>query len=211
VNELFLDIETRRTADQALIKRLMESVSPPGNYKKAETIAEWWKNEGATARLEAVNRTALDGTYGRLASIAWAVDDHAVKCVYGEDEVGLLHSARQVFEETIQATDIVAFNGDFDLRFLYQRMVINKVPVPWRLMYALKARDGFTDPMREWAGFKGMIKQTELELALGITREDVLTGAEVGEAIDAGDWDAVEHHNMCDVENLRAIYRRMKR
>jgi uncharacterized protein YprB with RNaseH-like and TPR domain len=209
VNELFIDIETRRTADQALIKRLMESVSPPGNYKKAETIAEWWKNEGATARLEAVNRTALDGTYGRLASVAWAMNDEAVKCVRGDDELALLNAAAIEFRVNTPM-DIVAFNGEFDLRFLYQRMVINKIPVPHPLRHALRVREGWIDPMRLWAGFKGTIKQTELELALGISREDAIAGADVGTAIDAGDWGAVEYHNMCDVENLRAIYRRMK-
>jgi hypothetical protein len=210
MNQLFIDIETRRTSDQALIRRLMDSVSPPGNYKKAESIAEWWKNEGATARAEAVNRTALDGTYGRLASFAWALGDSPTKCVYGDDELGMLHTAEQVLDEALNATEVVAFNGEFDLRFLYQRMIINRVRVPWKLRHALKARDGFIDPMKEWGGFKGYIKQAELEAALGIPREDAITGADVGDAIDAGDWAAVEHHNVTDVENLREIYRRMQ-
>jgi hypothetical protein len=208
MNELFFDIETRPTSDNALIKRIAAAVKPPGQYKKPESIQKWWAEEGALAVNEALQRTALDGTYGRLAAFGWAADDDPVKCVYGDDERGMLNVAASYFA---RRNTLIAFNGEFDLRFLFQRMVINHVPVPNYLREALMKRyDGWVDPMKEWAGFRGYIKQADLEAALGIPREfDKITGADVADSIATGDWGAVELHCITDVENLRAIYRRM--
>jgi hypothetical protein len=208
MNELFFDIETRPTLDSALIKRISAGVKPPGQYKKPDSIAKWWAEEGALAVNEALQRTALDGTYGRLAAFGWAKNDEPVKCVYGDDERGMLEAAVTYFERQIT---LVAFNGEFDLRFLFQRMVINHVPVPYWLRDALEKRyDGWVDPMKQWAGFRGYIKQADLEAALGIPREfDKITGADVADSIATGDWGAVELHCITDVENLRAIYRRL--
>lgn len=205
---IFFDIESRRTNDPALIARLKASVQPPGNISKAETLAAWWKEKAPAAQLEAIEKTSLDGTYGRLASFAWAGDAGAVKCVYGDDEPGMLHSIREMFQG--QQYELVAFNGEFDLRFLKQRFIVNRIPVPHAINRGLAAKDGYFDPMKEWAGFRGYIKQIDLERALGINRsQDDITGADIGTAIDAGDWGAVERHNVSDVENLREIYRRM--
>jgi len=203
----FLDIETRATSDPLLIARLQASVKPPGNISKAETIATWWKEKAPEALLAAVEQTALDGTYGRVASCAWAVDAEAVKCVYGDNEPAMLYAIGGAL--TGQQYELVAFNGEFDFRFLKQRFIINRIKVPHAINRALFAKDGFFDPMKEWAGFRGYIKQVELERALGIDRVDDITGADIGTAIAAGDWASVEQHNIADVENLREIYLRM--
>jgi DNA polymerase elongation subunit (family B) len=206
VTQLFIDIETRRTGNQKLVERLMGSVKPPGSMSKPETIAKWWTENGPAARLEAVNKTALDGTHGRLASFGWAVNDEPVKCVYGDDEPGMLHAIAEVLN-TRGFDLIVAFNGEFDFRFLYQRFVINGIRRPF--LPGLSKGDYYYDPMKEWAGYRGYIKQSELAEAMGIAVEDETTGADIGTMIDAGDWAAVERHNISDVETLREIYRRM--
>lgn len=206
MTQLFIDIETRATEDSALIKRITDKVSPPGNYKKAETIAKWWAEEGTAAQAEAVQRTALDGTYGRLASVAWAVNDESPKCMSGDDEVGMLHGIAEIFNT--KGFDLtVAFNGEFDFRFLYQRFIVNSVKRPF--IPGLSRGDYYFDPMREWAGFKGYISQADLAAALGIAREDTITGADIGDLIATGDWAAVEYHNIQDVITLQEIYRRM--
>jgi hypothetical protein len=203
----FFDIETRRTGNQKLVERLMATVKPPGSMSKPETISKWWAEHGAAARLDAVHATALDGTHGRLASFAFTTNDGPVRCVYGDDEPGMLHAAREYFEEGGHL--LVAFNGEFDLRFLMQRMVINNIKVPYPIRYGLDNRDGLWDPMKQWAGYRGYIKQSELAEAMGIAVDDETTGADIGTMIDAGDWAAVEKHNISDVEVLREIYRRM--
>jgi 3'-5' exonuclease len=205
----FLDIETRRTSDLALIKRISSKVKPPGSYKKAETIQKWWAEEGESARTAAIEETALNGTYGRLASVAWAIGVTAApEVMSGDDEMGMLCDIADRFER-FAYVPICAFNGEFDLRFLYQRMVINEVDVPPAIRKALSERNGFIDPMKDWAGFRGYVSQADLAAAMGIESDDKTTGADMGALIDAGDWEAVERHNIVDVLTLQEIYWRM--
>lgn len=209
----FLDIETQRTQDPAVIARLRDSVSPPGNISKPETIAAWWKERGAAARMEAVNKTALDGTYGSLATIGSAIGDSDVVVLSLDPtefttERALL-SAFSGLLTNQQSVEIVAFNGEFDLRFLMKRFVINNLHVPFRIQAALTTKGGFYDPMHAWEGYRGYISQAELEKVLGITRNDDIDGSQVAEALDAGDWQRVVNHNKEDIQSLRQIYQRL--
>lgn len=209
VSELFLDIETQRTSDPAVIKRLQDAVKPPGQYKKADSIAQWMLTEGQQARVDAVNKTSLDGTYGRLATIGYAEGDEEPTILLAKDEVVALQLFSSNLDRRIsQGIDIVAFNGEFDLRFLMKRYVINRLQVPNQIHLALR-REGYVDPMKLWEGYRGYISQAELERVLGIARADDLDGSMVGDAIDVGDWDAVINHNLEDIRCLREIYRRL--
>lgn len=209
---LFIDIETQRTDDPAVIKRLQDAVQPPGNISKAETVAVWWKDKAPVARAEAIAKTALDGTYGRLATIGYAFDDAEPTILSGnvQSEYQLLVYFALELKPTIgQSVQLVAFNGDFDFRFLMKRYVISNLPIPHQIQRALGTKDGFFDPMRYWEGYKGYISQVELEQAMGITRKDDIDGSIVGDAIDVGDWARVIKHNAEDIRCLREIYRRM--
>lgn len=209
---LFLDIETQRTDDPMVITRLQDAVKPPANYSKPETIAKWYAEQGAAARLEAVNKTALDGTYGRLATIGFAIGEQDVEILgnIGVEEGVLLEifkTRMDVRRQEINGT--VAFNGEFDLRFLTQRYIINDIQMPMFMRGILQRKDAFFDPMKEWAGYRGYISQVELERVLGIGRNDRIDGSQVGECIDVGDWERVITHNREDIMNLRKIYKRI--
>lgn len=212
MSTLFIDIETQRTDNPAVIRRLQDAVKPPGQYKKPESIAQWMAAEGAAARVEAVAKTALDGTYGRLATIGYALNDDEPVILGGPDvdENTLLLELRAMLmaRRPGDVFDFVAFNGDFDFRFLRQRAIIKQIPMSLLLPH-LDKRGSYFDPMHEWAGYRGYISQADLEVALGIPRDDDIDGSQVGEAIDAGDWDRVIKHNREDIIGLRKIYRRM--
>lgn len=206
---LYVDIETQRTDDPALIRRLQDSVKPPGQYKKPESIAEWMSREGAAARVEAVNKTALDGTHGRLATIGYAIDDADPVILGGPDmdEATLMLEFRSVIMNA-GVSLWVAFNGEFDFRFMKQRSLIKRVPLR-AMLPDLDSRGSYMDPMKEWAGYRGYISQADLETALGIPRKDDIDGSQVGESIDAGDWERVINHNREDILGLRQICKRM--
>lgn len=209
---LYLDIETQRTDNPAVIKRLQEAVKPPGQYKKPESISQWYATEGAAARLEAINKTALDGTYGRLATIGFAIGDEDVE-ILGDEGVNegvlLMQFANRMAVRRQEINSTVAFNGEFDLRFLTQRYIINDIQMPMFMRGILQRKDAFFDPMKEWAGYRGYISQAELESVLGIERNDSIDGSQVGECIDVGDWERVIAHNREDIVNLRKIYKRL--
>ena len=63
------------------------------------------------------------------------------------------------------------------------------------------------DTMKEWSGWGKYVKQTDLELAFGLTRTDPL--ARGGADVAAADADDVVAHCREDVRLLREIYRRM--
>jgi len=103
---------------------------------------------------------------------------------------------------------------DFDLRFIWQRALINNAHLPFALPIGKPSygRGPYAyDTMREWAGFKGTVKQTDLELAFGLTRTDPLVngGADVFTAYGEGRVEDVKAHCSEDVRLLRELYRRM--
>lgn len=222
--EIFLDIETIPTARTDIQARCVADVSPPGNYKKPETIADWWAKEGESKKAEAIARTALDGTWGEIICIGLAVNDGPVE-VYGRGhtEADLLNTFSLMLDskctKAIQSGDmwptIARWIGhniiDFDLRFIWQRTKLLGVALPFSLPVGRAFDKHVFDTMKEWAGYKDRISQKDLELAFGIGRNDPLVegGADVFQAYQEGRIDDIKQHCREDVENLRAIYRRM--
>jgi uncharacterized protein YprB with RNaseH-like and TPR domain len=210
---IYVDIETRPTTDPVVIKRLEEAVRPPGQYKKPESIKEWMSTEGVAAKQEAVARTALDGTYGSIATIAYAFGDgdvHVMDARVAGEERLLRDFHSLIHQNTVgKDTTAVAFNGEFDFRFIYQRSVIHGVKRAHAIPTLRAKYEKYDDPMLMWSGWKNFIKQQELERVLGLTRDDSITGAEVNLALLAGAWDQVIQHNREDVRLLREIHRRL--
>ena len=68
-----------------------------------------------------IARTSLDGTFGRIACISYAINDDQIKTLCGDEKKIL-----QDFQEVAKAVVLfVGFNiMDFDLRFIYQRSII---------------------------------------------------------------------------------------
>jgi hypothetical protein len=217
---IFLDIETKPTTIPEIVDRLASTVKPPANYKSAEAIAKWWAENGDAQRAEAVNKTALDGTFGRIACIGWAVDDSGVYVTSDEDERELLCRWASELVNVIEAqlpdphqwdtraTWIGHNLQDFDIRFIWQRCRVNRVRLPFRLPLDRYPKGPWLfDTMKEWSGWGKYVKQTDLELAFGLSRSDPL--ARGGADVAAAELDDVLAHCREDVRLLREIYRRM--
>ena len=208
--DMFVDIETRATTNPELMKLVVENVTAPSNYKDPDKIAAYISE----ARKEAISKTSLDGTYGEILTIGVALDANEVTVIGGPGETE--HEVLTEFACMISGLEragawlqFIAFNGEFDFKFIYQRMVVSKVIRPRSLPTPGNKFQHLKDPMKMWAGFKEFVKQQTLEQVFGIKRDDTLKGSEVGTALLAGDWDAIIRHNSEDVRCLREIYRRM--
>lgn len=224
---IYIDIETIPTSRADIQARAAEKVAPPGNIKKPESISEWWKTEGDAAKQDAIAKTALDGTWGEIICIGFAVNDGDVEVVgRALTEADCINTwmlkLQSQARHTVRSGDIwdqsanwIGHNvQDFDLRFLWQRSRILGVQLPFKLPLGKPSYSRgpyLYDTMKEWSGWGNRIKQTDLELAFGIERVDPLTtgGAEVFKAYREGRLDDIKAHCRQDIENLRAIHKRM--
>lgn len=221
--EIFLDIETLPTSRADIQARCVADIGPPGNYKKPETIQQWWASEGDAKKAEAVERTALNGTWGEIICIGLAVNDEPVEVfTRALTEADLLNTFALMLDSKCKKADqtgemwqlVARWIGhnivDFDIRFLWQRAKLSGVTFPFRL--PMQRYDSHVyDTMKEWSGWKDGVSQKDLELAFGIARTDPLPngGADVFHAYQNGRIEDIKEHCRQDIENLRQIYRRM--
>lgn len=204
-HSLFLDVETLPAPESY---RAEIEVSPPGSMTKPETIAKW-RTEQAPAKVDEIwQRTALDGTYGRLACICWAVDDGPVETAVLDDEKMMLQLLLQQRNGTI---NVCAHNAPFDLGFIRKRAVIHGVRLPFWWPSTINPWDQrIRDTQYLLAGRGEYITLKRLCKALGIASDDDVDGADVHRLWEAGERERVVRHCIADVERVREINRRLK-
>lgn len=232
---LYLDIETNTTdraevveyigaqAADDLVNALAE-VKAPGNYKDEEKIAEYITNKRAELQTahEAtiagkVAKSGLDSAFGRVCVIGWAFDDGDVQEFHSaDDEAQLLQAFNsqmpvgKLFECTVVGHNVSAF----DLRFLTQRYIVNKIKPPFIIRRSAEAKpwesDKVFDTMVQWAGVGQKVSLEKLCIALGVpSPKGDIDGSQVAAAVAAGRIDEVAAYCKRDVEATRQVYKRM--
>lgn len=213
------DIETIPTQCADVVVRLSKTIKAPSNYKDEEKIQAYIAEKQKTI----VSDTSLNGAYGEILSIACAIDDlePQVFCIndlaFTDREKTILTQFFHYIEEYYQFNrnlppTWVGHNiANFDLRFIYQRCIINQVkpfayfPInkkPWD-------KDIF-DTMVKWAGEKNYISLDDLCFALDIpTSKTDLDGSKVWEYVQTGKINEVAEYNRQDVITTRAVYQKM--
>jgi len=209
---IFIDIETLPTENETQAEYVAANVKAPGNYKKPEAIERYIKDN----RNEAISKTALSGLFGQVYMIGLAKNDGPVKVIRGDNELDVLTQFRARLVEW-GATDgigsakanYIGHNAkDFDLPFLAQRMMINRLP----LFYHIESRLPVIDTMQMFAcgRFKQYYSLDALCLAFGIdSPKGDLDGSKVHEYYLAGRHDEVAEYCAKDVEAMRAVYNAM--
>lgn len=214
----FTDIETIKSLDESVAAQIAETIKPPGNIKKAESIEEWINNEKPKAIEEAVAKTSLDGTYGQIVCIGYAFNEQPAVTVAGADEGQLLRlffdDLESAFAEssTNRTPLFVGHNlTDFDLRFIFHRAVINKVKPPMCFPINPKSwEENIFDTMKYWAGYKGFIGLDRLAKALGLEGKSTeFTWEHILPAYLRGDFVSIGEYCKGDVELTRSVYNRL--
>jgi hypothetical protein len=218
---IYLDIETKPTSRTDVRERLTAGVKPPGNYKSAEAISKWWAENGEARKAEATNETALDGLWGEICCIGYAIEDSSITTIVGVTETDLLRRWAEDIATGAQAvlppsgtalwSDRITWIGhnlqDFDIRFLWQRCIVNSVNLPFRLPLDRYPKGPWIyDTMKEWCGYGKYVKQTDLELAFGLTRTDPLKD---GNEVLTADIASIRAHCSEDIRLVREIHKRM--
>lgn len=220
---LVMDLETLPCTDPQIIADIHASIKPPGNLKKAETIAQWWETEGEQAKADAVAKTGLDGTFGRICCIGFAFNDEPAQALIGGDEAYLIStffakikdviSVKTHQSSTLESLTVIGHNViGFDLRFLWQRATINRIPrpnfIPWK---AKPWDDKVFDTMTAWnPDSQKRISLDKLCKALGVkSSKDGLDGSKIAQAWIDGRQDEIAEYCKSDVIATRECYLRM--
>jgi 3'-5' exonuclease len=218
---LVLDIETVGTSRQDVIDYIATTVKPPATYKKPESIATWYKEEGPQAIADAVAKTGLDGAFGRVVCIGYQLDDMESPFVLRSlNERELLESFAKMLDECIAPSDVLATSvvghnvSGFDLRFLMQRYIVNGIKPPLVLKRAAEAKpweaEKVFDTMIQFAGTGNRISLDKLCLALSIpSPKGDMDGSKVSQYVMDGRLEEVAEYCYRDVEATKAVFERM--
>jgi 3'-5' exonuclease len=215
--DIFVDIETIPNQCPEYRAKVRETIKPPGNIKKPDSIAQWLAENAETATDEAIAKTSFDPAAGHIACIGWAVGDGEVAsstALTVQEEYAILHKFFRSIEKDCgvhMPRWIGHYISGFDLRFLLNRAIVLGVKLPNKMMLPRDIKpwsDQIFDTMTAWAGAKGTISQDNLARALGIPGKGDFDGSMVAEAWANGEHDKIADYCRSDVETVRAIYRR---
>jgi 3'-5' exonuclease len=223
--KLYFDIETIPTTNKLVIDKVREGISPPGNYKNADTIQKWMDESGEEAFQKEYRKTALDGLYGEIISIAWALDESPVDVIYRGKEsdkeadvlAGFLDAITHVNDRFGNIAPITKWIGHyicgFDLRFLWQRCVINGIKPEVKIPYDAKPWDSNVfDTKIAWTGasqYSGSGSLDALALVMFGEGKREINGANVYDYWMRGEYKIIADYNKRDVEMCRNLYKKM--
>jgi hypothetical protein len=236
-HNIYIDIETIpaqrpdiiaeiRASKVAELEAAISELKAPSNYG-AEAAAKFVANKSADLRdsLEseidaAYRKTGLDGSYGQICVIGWALNDGQVRTQYSlENEAELLGGFYDDLSEIRRSeyfnTCVIGHNvSAFDLRFMTQRSIVNGVRPHPVIVRAAQAKpwesEKVFDTMVQWSGIGNRISLDRLCKALGIaTPKADITGATVWDAIKAGRIEDVAAYCAGDVEATRQVFKLM--
>lgn len=214
MHKIYLDIETIPCQNAAYRQQVRETIKPPGNIKKADSILAWMNENAEDATDEAVAKTSFDPAHGHICTIGWAIGDedpHSMSARTVEEERDILDGF--FFDlPTMGGCQFIGHNvAAFDLRFLLCRAIVLGVKIPQSLPRDIKPwSDTVFDTMIAWAGNKGTISQDRLAKALGLPGKGDFDGSMVAAAWIAGEHDKIAEYCRDDVETVRAIHKRFE-
>lgn len=213
---VFIDIESIRSQELWVKEYVAETVKPPGNMKKAETIAKWEIEEKASAIDEAMEKCVFDGAMNHIICIGVAIDDHAPVAFQAADprnEKDILaeffdYLAGNVGQWGVNNRYVGHNISGFDLRVIKQRSMILGIRPPAWIPFDNKPWDKNPyDTMMQWDQ-RNPIKLDKLARAFGIEGKS-MDGSKVYEMWKSGLMEQIVAYCKCDVEMVRKVYKRM--
>lgn len=221
---LFIDIETVPTQNQKVRDAIAAGIVHPGNISKAETIEKWYAEKYDAAVDSVYRETSFYGTVGEIISIAWAIDDKPVEGAIRKLDhpegpflkfvLDKINSALGDMSKRPMVTWVGHYITGFDLRFIWQRCVINSIKPPLRIPYDSKPwGDDVFDTKTEWSGMAARGSYSKLDdvmQAFGYEGKGDIDGSKVWDYIQDGRYSEVLEYNKKDVEDVRLAFHRMK-
>lgn len=221
-----VDIETIPEQPEGPAReKIAAAIKPPASMSKPETIQEWEEGKGkyAGAREAAIDAEYLtgsfDGARGQICSISWADgifgDVQNIVAIPGKtSEAALL---AEFFRRTAAIANgrfpVFAghFISGFDLRYIYQRAIVNQVRPPFAIRHDGRHGIEYFDTMKAWCGYRDSISLDALCAGLGIEvpSPEGMEGATVYKAYKEGRFDDIAAYNNSDVIKVQRIMQAM--
>jgi hypothetical protein len=223
---IYLDLETIGTDDTSVIAEIADSIKPPGNISKPESIEKWMAENKKSAIDKAVGLTGLDGGLGRIICIGFAINDEepdSFSAPFKQDERAAIQG---FFAEYKKASDLHYSGGvvdnppvvvghnviGFDLRFLWQRCVVLGITHPTRFPFDRQQQNrGVYDTMLQWNPDRD--KRTSLDKLckmLGVSSpKEKMSGADVWGFFKEGRINDIAEYCRADITATRECYKRM--
>lgn len=216
MRNIYFDIETIPDQTPGILDEFKDAVTAPGQYKKADSIAEWLRENGAAEAERQWLKTSFDGGLGQVCVIAFAIDD-AEPISYAVDNLSTAAERKVLLDFFCLVLDAGAgsrFVGhnviDFDIRFLWQRAMVLDVKPPFHFPRNPKPwSDQVFDTMTAWAGSKDRISMDRLCRIFGIEGKGAIDGSMVWPMVQAGKLAEVAEYCRGDVRRARALYKRL--
>lgn len=223
MNKLYFDIETIPAGEES--KQALQYL-----YDKKKTKHEEKNKDDEDAEEfinfdEFLDKTAVDGSFGRVVCVGYAINDKPTDVLSGSEKEIL-----EKFWDIAANTDIFVGHNirDFDLPFLLQRSTVLGVRPSWILFeepgkkpwemekflsFARYKSSPIFDTMWEWNHWRDKWENKTIEhlaLALGIpTPKEGIDGSQVFEFYKKGKVKEILEYCKRDVETTRAVYKRL--
>lgn len=224
MSTIHIDIETIPSQNPEFYLACLDSIKAPGNYKNQESINKWLDENRVIEADKLHRKTSFDGLHGEIISIAFALDDGDVIVVHRGEHANERDLLDNFFSHLAALKDtrgnraaITQWSGHyisgFDLRFIWQRCVINKVKPLIGIPYDAKPWDGkIFDTKVAWTGvgqYSGQGSLDALSRAFGLDGKGDIDGSKVYDYWLAGRIDDIAQYNKQDVVKCRELYKRM--
>ena len=189
-------------------------------YTSKDDAIRMWEQEMAPKLAESVGidkwrKTSLDASQGEIISIALITDNDEI-CLHrklGNEESELISSFYEKIANLVMGRHVYMIGHNikgFDLPFIFRRSVINRVKPSVDIKPFGNHGQDFYDTMVGWCGYKDTISQDNLCKALDIAgKPGDISGANVWDHIEAGDYERVIEYNLDDAKKVRQIYNRL--
>jgi predicted PolB exonuclease-like 3'-5' exonuclease len=211
---VYFDLETIPSQSPAYLERVRGKIKPPGNIKKAESIATWMAENAEQAAIEKVAESSFDGGRGHICTIAWAKDDGEVQCFHAAtlaDEKPLVAAFFNALDpyhsEILVGHNILGF----DIGFLRKRAIALGVKLPGPTSFPRDPKPWdkkIHDTMVMWAGSGNRVSMDDLCDILGIPGKDGFDGSMVADAWRNGEHAKIAEYCAADVARTREIHKR---
>jgi len=223
---LHIDLETIPAQAEWVKQDIADKIEPPKTIKLEASKAKWLEEKGKQAIEDKWLKTSFNGAVGEIICIAWAFDDEPVQVLgrkLDETEKDMLLSfMAKILSDSISVrgnshtqkniTWCGHYITGFDLRFLWQRMIVNNVKMSVDIPYNVKPwGQGVFDTCHEWKGDTSGYGSLDMAAKiLGIEQTKTMDGSQVWPEIQAGNYEKVFDYCKQDVEIARQVYNRIK-